>query len=251
MSDHIYNENFYDYIDQGSQDSASVVSKLILEHMDIASLLDVGGGHGAWGSQWLRAGVSNVLVVDGDYVDTAQLAVPATNFIAHDLLQPLKLGQKFDLVQSLEVAEHLPHSSAQQFVDSLIEHGDVILFSAAVPFQGGEHHVNEQELDYWRTFFAERGYDAFDFIRPAVAGNKQVKPWYRFNSLIYANEIGQKRMSDTMRATRLDASSAVPNVGDLSWTARRAVVRFMPSTLVKNIAMKKAAIEAKFRPRTQ
>ena len=249
MSDHIYNENFYDYIDQGSQNSAAAVSELILSQMAVGSLLDVGGGHGAWGSQWLKAGVSDVLVVDGEYVDVQKLAVPSAHFKAHDLLKPLTLDRKFDLVQSLEVAEHLPHNAARQFVASLVKHGDVILFSAAVPFQGGEHHVNEQELDYWREFFSEHGYVAFDFIRPAVANNKQVKPWYRFNSLIYANEAGQKRMSDAICATRLDDNRTVPKVGDLSWAARRAVVRFMPPALVKNIAMRKAAVEAKFRPR--
>ena len=247
MSEHEYSGDFYSYIDAGSRRSARVVSSLLLPEMKIASLLDIGAGHGAWAAEWLAAGVKKVVAVDGDYVKTEQLAVPKKNFKAHDLSLPLDLEQRFDLVQTLEVAEHLPAAKADLFVDNLAHHGDVILFSAAVPHQGGEHHVNEQPPEYWRQKFAARGFAAFDFLRPRLARRKEVMPWYRFNSYIYANEAGAKRLSDAIRSTRVPDDQRLEIGGDLAWAVRRAAVRLIPTALVKPIAMAKARIEAQMR----
>ena len=148
MSGHEYSGDFYSYIDAGSRRAARAVAAILLPEMTIASLLDIGAGHGAWAAEWLAAGVKQVQAVDGDYVRPDQLAVPSKHFKAHDLSTPLDLKKRFDLVQTLEVAEHLPAGKAELFVDNLVAHGDVILFSAAVPHQGGEHHVNEQPPEY-------------------------------------------------------------------------------------------------------
>src|SRR5262245_15551279 len=108
MTSHVYSTDFYDYIDAGSRASARVVAGLMLGEMKVGSLLDIGSGHGAWAAEWLKAGVKDVIAVDGDYVERDQLAIPSANFRAHDLTTSLDLGRRFDLVQSLEVAEHLP-----------------------------------------------------------------------------------------------------------------------------------------------
>ena len=244
MTEHQYGHDFYDYIDAGSRRSARTVAGLLLPEMEIASLLDIGAGHGAWAAEWLSAGVKDVVAVDGDYVSLQQLAIPADNFLAHDLATPLDLKRKFDLVQTLEVAEHLPHAKADLFVDNLINHGDVILFSAAVPHQGGEHHVNEQPPEYWRGKFARHGYAAYDFIRPALADKPDVMAWYRFNSYVYANEAGERRLSKAVLATRVPDGQPLTIGGDFKWRLRRAAVRMIPGALVKPIAMAKAKIEA-------
>jgi SAM-dependent methyltransferase len=247
MAEHSYSHDFYDYIDAGSRASARAVAALLLSEMEISSLLDVGAGHGAWAAEWLKAGVAHVRAVDGDYVDVGQLAVPAENFQAHDLLQPLDTGRRYDLVQSLEVAEHLPAAVAAQFVDSLVRHGDVVLFSAAVPHQGGEHHVNEQPPQYWRALFAEHGYAAYDWLRPRLADKPDVMPWYRFNSILYANEAGAVRLSPSIRESRVADDAELAMGGDFKWHARRALVRVIPDRLVKPVAMIKASIEARLR----
>jgi SAM-dependent methyltransferase len=247
MNKHVYSTDFYDYIDAGSRASAQIVARLMLGEMEVRSLLDVGSGHGAWAAEWLKAGVTDVLAVDGDYVARDQLVIPAENFVAHDLANPLDLERKFDLVQSLEVAEHLPGDRAAGFIDNLVRHGDVILFSAAVPHQGGEHHVNEQPPQYWRELFAERGYDAFDWLRPRLAGRREVKPWYRFNSFIYANQVGRKRLSQSILSAQVPAGQQLEVGGDLAWGLRRTAVRLIPTSLVKPIAMAKASLEARLR----
>ena len=247
MSDHEYSHDFYSYIDAGSRRSARAVAAILLQEMTIATLLDVGAGHGAWAAEWLAAGVKTVVAVDGDYVRPDQLAIPKKTFRAHDLATPLDLKQRFDLVQSLEVAEHLPNAKADLFVENLVRHGDVILYSAAVPHQGGEHHVNEQPPEYWRRKFAERGYGVFDFVRPKLEGRGEVMPWYRFNSYIYANKAGRKRLSKSILAAKVADNQPLTIGGDLAWTLRRAAVRLIPPSLVKPVAMAKARIEARLK----
>lgn len=247
MTDHVYSGGFYDYIDAGSRASARTVARLLLGEVTIESLLDVGAGHGAWAAEWIAAGVPDVVAVDGDYVARDRLAIPPERFRPHDLLQPLNLDRQFDLVQSLEVAEHLPASAADGFVETLVRHGDLILFSAAVKHQGGEHHVNEQPLSYWRAKFAAHGYAPYDCIRPRIAADSKVMPWYRFNTLLYANHAGAARLSPAIRATRVPERAPVDIPGDLRWRARRAMVRLIPPALVKPIAMAKASVEARLR----
>ena len=247
MTKHVYSTDFYDYIDAGSRASAAVVARLLLAEMKLNSLLDVGSGHGAWAAEWIKAGVADVVAVDGDYVRRDQLAIPAGKFVAHDLATSLDLGRRFDLVQSLEVAEHLAREQAAGFVANLVRHGDVVLFSAAVPHQGGEHHVNEQPPQYWRELFEVHGYQAFDWLRPRLAGQRQVKPWYRFNSFIYANAAGRQRLSKSILATRVPDDQPLRIGGDLSWALRRTAVRLIPTALVKPIAMAKASLEARLR----
>jgi hypothetical protein len=248
MSRHVYSSEFYDYIDSGSRASARTVAALILDQLEIASLLDVGSGHGAWAAEWLKAGVKDVVAVDGHYVDAAQLAIPVQNFVSHDLSQPLELNRRFDLVQSLEVAEHLSEEHSGIFLDSLVRHGDVVLFSAAVPHQGGEHHVNEQPPEYWRRRFAARGYAPFDWLRPRLAMNPEVKAWYRFNSFLYANEAGWERLSRSILDARVPDGEPLRIGGNFAWTLRRAAVRLVPPALVKPIAQAKSIVEVRFRP---
>jgi hypothetical protein len=91
--------------------------------------------------------------VDGEYVNIKTLAIPEERFIPYDLKRPYRIDRAFDLVVSLEVAEHLPADCAETLVDSLTGLGSVVLFSAAIPYQGGEHHINEQWPEYWIRLF--------------------------------------------------------------------------------------------------
>lgn len=89
-------------------------------------------------------GVEDIYGVDGEWINMKMLKIPEERFSKIDLREPFRLERYFDLVMSLEVAKHLPIECAGYFVDSLVSLGQVILFSAAVPFQGGDEHINEQ-----------------------------------------------------------------------------------------------------------
>jgi hypothetical protein len=88
-------------------------------------------------------------------------------------------------VVSLEVAEHLSKASASNFVKNLVNAGEVILFSAAIPNQGGQNHLNEQPISYWTHLFLKHNYVLHDVLRP-ILWNTEIKPWYKQNMVFYA-----------------------------------------------------------------
>jgi len=88
----------------------------------------------------------------------------------------------------LEVAEHLPQSSAKNFVTTLTNLGDIILFSAAIPMQPGTNHINNQFPNYWVNLFSDRGYKCIDCLRDKFWQDPQVEWWYSQNMLLFVNE---------------------------------------------------------------
>lgn len=230
---HIYADNYYDYIDHGSLRSARIMIPLVQRYQTIRSVLDVGCGRGAWLRGWAESGIADFAGVDGDYIQTDKLPFPASHFTSADLTQPIDLGRKFDLVQCLEVAEHLPERAAEVIVDTLARHGDMILFSAAVPGQGGEFHVNEQPISYWVAKFEKRGYRAWDVVRPALRHEAGVEPWYRFNSLLFS------RGHALAGATEADAFPAMGYETPMSWKIRNAMIGLLPSSAVNRLARTK------------
>lgn len=240
---HVYNTDFFDYIDAGARASARALIAAVQPWLKAESVADFGCGRGAWLAEWQAAGVEDVCGLDGDYVDRTQLAIPEIAFRPVDLTKPQDLGRRFDLAQSLEVGEHLPENAAETLVASMCAHADRIVFSAAVRGQGGEFHVNEQPLAYWQGLFAAHGYTAFDCIRPALAQNRAVEPWYRYNAVFYASEAGQKNLPDDVLATRVEGP--VADAGDLPWRLRKLVVSALPRPVVTSIAKGRAAVIAR------
>lgn len=151
------------------------------------SVVDFGCGIGNFLEVFHRLGVPDVFGVDGAWVDVSKFAkhVSPERLIRADLSQPLQLDRKFDLVISFEVAEHLSPESAAQFVETLTSAGDIIVFSAAIPFQAGQNHLNEQWPEYWSELFARHNFERFDLIRPRIWDIPEIQVWYRQNSFVY------------------------------------------------------------------
>lgn len=224
-----YDDDFYRYINQGSTDSAGVVIPALLGLLpgSIGSVLDVGCGAGAWLSVWKRFG-ARVAGVDGDYVNRQALLIEDEEFFPADLAEGFTLNEKFDLVQSLEVAEHLPSRSATGFVESLCRHADIVMFSAAPPGQGGENHVNEQPYDYWRKQFQRQGFDMYDPLRLAVRGKMEVKPWYRYNTFVYVRRISPPELRSSLERFRIRDDQHIRDMSPPLYRIRKRIVRMLP-----------------------
>jgi SAM-dependent methyltransferase len=230
-----------DYTDRSSRHSARTIARLLREVLPIDSVLDIGCAKGTWLAAWREAGVEDVFGVDGDYVDTNALHIPREKFTAADLAKSIDLGRRFALVQSLEVAEHVRADAADQFVANLVRHADgVILFSAAPPGQGGEFHVNEQPYDYWRTKFRTAGYEAYDYVRPLIAGEADISFWYRYNTLLYLRADVASAVPESIRRTRIADASPVADVSPTMFRLRKSVIRCLPYPVQHRLARLKA-----------
>jgi SAM-dependent methyltransferase len=199
-----YSPGFYDDQSIGSRRSALETIPLLQRFVHVSSVLDVGCGVGTWLSAFRERGVSDVMGLDGTYVDRARLQIPAERFVPCDLTAPPELSRKFDLVTSLEVAEHLPAAAADGFVRYLTSFSPAVLFSAAVPGQGGKHHVNEQWPDYWAARFEQHGFTVVDCLRPLLWNNPHVEWWYAQNTFLFVKSetlAGNSALSEAARRT--------------------------------------------------
>lgn len=240
---HLYDNGFFDYISEGSRSSADATVAVLAPLLSDASVLDVGCGQGVWTARFAAdPKVREAVGIDGDYVDRDALVIPPEQFVSHDLTTPLDLGRRFTLALSLEVGEHLPSGATGTLVDTLTTHADIVMFSAAIPGQGGEHHVNERPLDDWRAEFARHGYRAFDFVRPRLAGKDDVEPWYRYNILLYVKDSAIADLPEEVLATRLPDDAPIPVVAPLSWRLRCAAIRPLPRAAVDRLALMKHAV---------
>lgn len=183
-----YTSNFFKGQKNGSVQSAQEIVPIIVDLLNPKNIVDVGCGVGTWLKIFKENGVTDMLGVDGEYVDKEQLMIPRDKFISHDLEQPFHHLQKFDLAISLEVGEHLPSHSADQLVQTLTSLAPIVVFSAAIPFQGGTHHVNEQWQSYWAQIFKRYNFCASNGLRNKIWTNNKILSWYKQNIVLYINE---------------------------------------------------------------
>lgn len=184
----LYTKNFYEWQQEGSLLSARETIPVVFKYIQPQSVVDVGCGVGTWLSVFKEFGVRDCLGMDGEYVDQAMLKISPSEFVPRDLKKPLEVNRKFDLAVSLEVAEHLPQDCAENFVEALTNLAEVILFSAAIPFQGGDGHINEQWQDYWVALFEKKGYMVIDCLREKIWNNEKVKAWYAQNLFFFVDK---------------------------------------------------------------
>jgi len=189
-----YDQAFFAGQSGRSLQSARIVLGRVFPLLRPRRVLDVGCGVGSWLRAALDLGATEVLGMDGDYVDRAALMIESESFIPVDLATCLRtaLGERaappFDLVICMEVAEHLPHDRAPSLVADLASLGDVVLFSAAVPFQYGTQHINEQWPEFWSILFRAHGFACFDCLRADLWADAGVDWWYAQNALLFARD---------------------------------------------------------------
>jgi SAM-dependent methyltransferase len=182
----LYPEDYYTENEAGIRSSVREMVRVILELIQPKSVVDVGCGYGTWLAGFREYGIDDVIGLDGDWINRDSLKIPRERFLSWDLEKPIQLNREFDLVISLEVAEHLPPASSGSFVDSLTGLGPIVIFSAAIPFQGGVGHINEHWPEYWASLFADSGYKAIDCIRKRIWQNADIQWWYVQNTMMYA-----------------------------------------------------------------
>lgn len=199
-----YDHAFFESITETSKHSAQKVVPFVLSLLPVRSVVDVGCGEGSWLAEFHHHAIDDVLGLDGDYVPRDMMKIPATSLVQCDLSRPFSLNREFDLALCLETGEHLPEPRAAGLVADITRLAPQVLFSAAIPFQRGTHHVNCQWPDYWQNLFDAHDYLAFDVIRPRLWNEGEVAYWFRQNLVLYVrrDKVGENpRLSPALAAS--------------------------------------------------
>ncbi len=171
----------YEQIREGAKRSANVIVPHVHRILKPDTVLDVGCGEGWFAREFAKLGCK--VVGADESVENDGAVIDGVAFIKRTL--PTGFNSNYDLAVCLEVGEHLPEEDADHLVRSLCEAAPLVLFSAAIPNQGGLGHVNEQWPDYWRKLFALHDYSAADWPRWDFWNDGRVEPWYRQNMLLF------------------------------------------------------------------
>lgn len=183
----MYNFSWHQRHSEKTRISADVTLSILLDIFRPRSILDVGCGDGIWLRQAEDLGLVELKGVDGPWTDMDKLLFSKENLSIFDLEKTFNLNRRFDIAISLEVAEHISNESSDNMIENLISHSDIVLFGAAIPYQGGFRHINEMWQSWWANKFVERGYQCFDVIRPQIWNRNDVHYWYKQNALVYVN----------------------------------------------------------------
>ena len=182
MSKYVYSENVHNL------QAPEIIVPEILNLIKAKSVADIGCGLGTFLHVFKKHGIEMVMGYDGKWVNKELLFryINEDEFTTWDLEKEIKPEKKCDLAISLEVAEHISGANAEIFVQSLLNCGEVVVFSAAIPYQGGQNHINEQWLTYWEEIFARHCYEMHDILRPLFWDNEAVFTWYKQNIVVFA-----------------------------------------------------------------
>ena len=189
-----YSKNFYDSLKgndlkrEGFRNYYIPVIKQIFSssQKQLESVIDIGCGTGMLLSVFEEENVKDFCGVD--FCDfSSMIEIPIDKYIAHNLndIDSLVIQKKYDIACCLEVAEHLLPATAKKLVHFLSSVSDVVWFSAAVPYQCGEGHVNEQWPEYWEKMFDEEGYVRVDYFRKETWDMRELPGYYRQNMCFY------------------------------------------------------------------
>lgn len=179
-----YRAEFYADRRKATRHAAERILGIVAEYIRFARIADVGCGTGTWLAAALATGVEAAYGYEGPWIDGVPLDDPRIRLAQVDLETPLS-GEPVDLAICLEVAEHLSACRADAFIADLCAMAPAVLFSAAIPGQGGVNHINEQWQSYWAEKFIARGYAAYDIVRPPLWADPAIPVWYRQNTLLY------------------------------------------------------------------
>jgi SAM-dependent methyltransferase len=178
-------------------DTPKEIVPIVITIVNPKSVVDIGCGTGTWLNIFKKNGVTEYLGVEGFHLNPDELVIDTDKVLLKDLEQPFELEKKYDLALCLEVAEHLKPESADLFVESLTKVADIILFSAAIPFQGGQNHINEQWPTYWEEKFKKYNFYFSDSIRQLFWENSKIQWWYKQNMFFVAHESKQSIIKKT------------------------------------------------------
>jgi SAM-dependent methyltransferase len=190
-------------------DSAKIVTDFLFQLFKPKSVVDIGCGTGLLLKHFRNKGCE-ILGYEGKWINTELIEENISNnmvkIIDFENLEKNNIV-KHDLCLCLEVAEHVSSKQAENFVKFISQHSNLLIFSAAIPNQGGVNHINEQWSDYWDSKFLKLGYVKYDILRPILWSQENITWPHKQNMVVYLHEIE----SDLSRILKLMPSNNLTN----------------------------------------
>lgn len=181
---------FHQKNNQIKEQSSKMVVDILFELFNPKSVVDVGCGTGLILKYFNEKDV-DILGYEGEWINKnlieSNISFSKLKIIDFENIDLENLVQ-FDLCVCLEVAEHISENQADNFVKFLISQSKIIVFSAAIPNQGGFNHINEQWSDYWDKKFDTLGYSKMDILRPILWDFDFVTWPYKQNMVVYVHK---------------------------------------------------------------
>ena len=187
-----------------SYKNAVIVLPLVFDVLPpVDSVIDFGAGSG----DWLKAAqeLSGAATIKGYditrptildkipeelryFVTVKEQPVSIDSIEVADLNKPLVCDQKYDLAIAVAVAEHLQPEASETFIETVTGASDFVLFSAAIPYQWGEGHINIRWHTYWSDLFTAKGYLCADCLRQRLWDYEEdeLACGYKQNAMIFA-----------------------------------------------------------------
>lgn len=167
-----------------------IIVPILIKVIHPKSVVDVGCGTGTFLRTFEKEGITDIMGLDGEWVNKEIISknISLDKFQEVDLEKEIDINRKYDLALCLEVLEHIDNAFVDVAVKTLAKLSDVIVFSAAIPGQGGQNHVNEQWFGYWMTKFRQYNYSFHDVFRPIFWNNADLAWWYKQNMFLVTND---------------------------------------------------------------
>lgn len=193
-----------------SYESAQEVASWLYPIIKPDSIIDIGCGLGTWLKAFQEQGSNTILGID-QFTLPANALISSKNYQKHDLNTPLQVDELYDFAICLEVAEHLSPHSASTLVKSLTLSSNIVLFSAAIPYQPGDGHIHLQLLSYWAKLFEEQDFKPLDVLRMPLWNNEKIDYYYKQNMILFVN----KNIESQVRALFLNQTEHISLAKDL------------------------------------
>lgn len=204
-----FTPDVYEQIREGARRSARVIVPLVHDLFEPNTVADVGCGEGWFAREFAAHGCSVTAFDESVQAGfTQQVGEGSVTFrnarldegdawACHVANLYGETPDHFNLVLCLEVAEHLPPGAADAFITTLCALAPIVVFSAAIPGQGGHGHLNEQPPAYWVGRFNQHGFEVSGELRWHLWGAADVEPWYQQNLLVAVHR--DRLLSDRAR----------------------------------------------------
>lgn len=240
MKNNMYDEEFYDLIVKYNYPSAQIVAPIIVNLIQPKSIIDFGCGIGCWLKAFDEScKLDKMMGLEGKWLAKEKLMVSEKNIKYVDFMESWEVTteERYDLAICLEVAEHLNEEKGELLLDNMTKASDIILFSAAIPQQGGVGHVNERWQSYWVKMFQSRKYICVDILRPIIWKNQKILAHYRQNMFLFINEATIGELSKLQ--SYIDYPMLIDVVHPEIYSQQRVARKFMEKNKENEVLAKK------------